>query len=97
MWLCWVGDAAAAAAADDADGCGLPLGLCSVCVFGQSCAAAVGVTLRSISCLTSSPLLPYFSSIITVFRFTYSVRFIFYCAVFAHANEAAVGMFVMNR
>jgi sterol-4alpha-carboxylate 3-dehydrogenase (decarboxylating) len=47
MWLCWIGDAAAAAAADESGGgCGLPSMLCGIVVFGSKAAASLNITLR---------------------------------------------------
>jgi hypothetical protein len=70
MSLCWVGDAAAAAARAGGGECGLPLPLlCSVVVFGSKAAAALGVTLR----------------------------FIFFCALLAHAVEAFAALCVVRE
>ncbi len=70
MWLCWVGDAAAAAARVGSGECGLPSTLlCSVVVFGSKAAAALGVTLR----------------------------FIFFCALLAHAVEAVAALRVVRE
>ncbi len=71
MWLCWVGDAAAAAAASQGESgsCGLPSLLCVIILFGSKAAAALSVSLK----------------------------FIFHCALVAHAVEALVAAHAMLR